>query len=256
MFEFSVVIKDEFALGAKKFYEELKNTVNSFGALVTSFSERNEIHIIIACEDIEKPRITYFIQDAISNFIVEEYKQKFIKENLKISLKNQLNLNALIKAMVAFDKETDKYIASRSLILKDNLVMESFYNFKLKKLRAKWMELIKLTNENSGYLLCNDTFIDLLKFLIENIEITKELVNVVYDGKNYKICDENFKEIEKSSKDLSDSDGAEALLVTSLIELAPKKINVYCELEEDSDVLTLISQIFDRRVNILPNCLI
>ena len=25
MFEFSVVIKDEFALGAKKFYEELKN---------------------------------------------------------------------------------------------------------------------------------------------------------------------------------------------------------------------------------------
>ena len=192
MFEFSIIINDEFSLAAKNLYEEIKSTVCNFGAVVTSFSERNEIHIVIACQDVEKNRISFFITDAISNFIAEEYKLKFIKNNLKISLHNQLNLNALIKAMVAFDKETDKYIVSRSLIVKDNLVIESFYNFKLKKLRSKWMELIKLTNENSGYLLCNDTFIDLLKFLIDNIEITGKIDRLdelnTKDRKIYKNC--------------------------------------------------------------------
>ena len=68
---------------------------------------------------------------------------------------------------MAFDRETDRYIVSHNLMLKKSLHLESFYEFKLQKLRLKWSELIKLANENAGYLLCNDTFIDLLKFLID-----------------------------------------------------------------------------------------
>ena len=75
------------------------------------------------------------------------------------------------------------------------------------------------------------------------------MVNVIYDGCNYKICDENFQEIKSDGNESQD-----AFLITSLIKLSPKRINLYCDDYQDSDVITLISQIFDRRVSILPLC--
>ena len=250
MFEFSITLNEQNARAAKKLYRNLKDSTKIVGGVVTSYYENKNIYIVVACEDIEKSRISFFVCDEIAELISTDFKLKFIDEKLHISLSNKTNLNALKKALVAFDRETDKYIITHNLKLNKNIVLESFYEFKLKQLRLKWFELIKLANENAGYLLCNDTFIDLLKFLIDNIEISRNLVNVVKDDVGYKICDENFVEIETEEKGEVKDD---AFLVTSLITLSPKKINVYCDMSENSSALTLISQIFENRVVILPN---
>lgn len=249
MFEFSIIVSDANTDSAKKLHKEIKSSASVFGAIVTSYYENNLIHIVVACEEIEKPRISFFICDAIAEIITTNFKLQFIDKNLKLPIQNQINLKALKKALVAFDRETDKYIVTHNLKLSSNFYIESFYEFKLKQLRLKWFELIKLANENAGYLLCNDTFIDLLKFLIDNIEISNDLINVVKVNDGYKICDENFKEINIDEAQKEN----EAFLITSLISLSPKRINVYCDAGENSSVLSLVSQVFENRVFILPS---
>lgn len=249
MFEFSIALNDSNVSFAKKLYKDIKDSSSIIGGIVTSYSESDKIYILIACEEIEKTRISFFICDAIANLITTKFKLDFINQNLHLPINNKVNLDALKKALVAFDRETDKYIVTHNLKLEKNFFVESFYSFKMKQLRAKWFELIKLANENASYLLCNDTFIDLLKFLIDNIEISHELVNIVKDESGYKICDENFNEIEIEDKDINEN---EAFLITSLITLSPKKIKVYCDLNENSAALSLISQLYENRVEILP----
>lgn len=161
--------------------------------------------------------------------------------------------------MIAFDRETDKYLIAHNLKIEKDIYLDSFYNFRLKSLKNKWSELIKLANENASYLLCNDTFIDLLKFLIENIEISNALVNVVKKQESFFICDEKFNQINTKDEGLcllknygKPQNEAEIDLITSLIALSPKRINVYCDKNENNSTLSLISQLFGHRVSILP----
>ena len=252
MFEFSIVLSEKNSVSAKKLFRDIKETASAFGAIVTSFSEGDKINILVASEDIEKARVSFFICDAIAEVITTHFKKQFIDAHLHLPIRNKLNLDALKKALVAFDRETDRYIVSHNLRLDKSIYIESFYEFKLKQLQLKWKELIILANENAGYLLCNDTFIDLLKFLIDNIEISSDIVNVVKEEQRFKICDENFNEIEvEERKECEDN---EAFLITSLITLSPKRIVVYCDSSENSSALTLISQVFQDRVCILPKC--
>ena len=255
MFEFQITVSENNAKVAKRIFQDLKKVTEEFEAILTSYSESDKIYIVIACSQLEKPRLSFLISDVIADAISTFYKLEFIESNLKIPIKNEVNLKAFKKALVAFDRETDKYIISRALKIEKSVFLESFYQFRLKQLRAKWMEIIKLANDNASYLLCNDTFVDLLKFLIENIEISRGTINVIKKEEKFLLCDEQFNEIDESQCPLSqleDEKCDEINIIAALIALSPKKINVYCNQFENNPVLTLISQIFENRISILP----
>lgn len=258
MFEFSIVLNDDKVEEARHICRELKKNTHEFNAVITSYSESDKIYIIVACEEIEKSRMSFFIRDAIADVISIFYKLEYIERNLKLKLKEEVYLDAFEKALIAFDRDTDKYLITHNLNIENVIFVDSFYNFNLRQLRGKWQELIKLANENASYLLCNDTFIDLLKFLIENIEVSSGLVNVVKGENSFLICDEKFNMIDTEEQGLcslkkSETKDAEVDLITSLIALSPRKINVYCNQYENNSTLTLISQIFGSRVSILPD---
>ncbi len=255
MFEFSIIINDNKVEEAKNICRELKKNTKEFNSVITSYSEKEKIYIIVGCEEIDKGRMNFFICDAIADTISIFYKLEYIEKNLKLPLRDSVYLDAFEKALIAFDRTTDKYLISHNLKIEKNIFLDSFYQFKLKSLRNKWQEIIKLANENASYLLCDDTFIDLLKFLIENIEISRGLVNVLKSEESFCLCDEKFNEIdaEKEGICLLRNEKSDADLITSLIALSPKKINVYCDSCENNSTLSLISQIFGARVSILPN---
>lgn len=257
MFEFSIVLNDSKVEEARHICRELKKNTQEFGAIITSYSENQKIYIIVACEKIEKSRMEFFISDAIADTISIFYKLEYIEKNLRLHIKEKVYLDAFEKALIAFDRETDKYLITHNLKIDKNIFIDSFYDFKLRQLKAKWQELIKLANENSSYLLCNDTFIELLKFLIENIEISTGLINVVKNEDEFLLCDEKFNAISTENEGLcslnkTEDKDSEIDLITSLIALSPRKINVYCDKYENNPTLTLISQIFGSRVSILP----
>lgn len=259
MFEFSIIINQDRAEEIKHICRELKKNTQNFGVEIKTQSKDKKTVITLSCEKHEKPRLHFFICDAIADTISIFYKLEFVEKNLKLHINQSIYLSAFEKALVAFDRETDKYLITHNLKIEDNIFLDSFYAFKLKSLRNKWRELIKLANENASYLLCNDTFIDLLKFLIENIEVASGSVNVIKTQEVFLICDEKFNQINTREEGLcllknhgSHQNEAEVDLITSLIALSPKKINVYCDQNENNTTLTLISQLFGNRVCILP----
>lgn len=256
MFEFQIGLNEDRKDIAKSIMMDLKKSTTDFNIVITNYSQGNKTFIVLACDELEKPRMSFYISQVIADIISTFYKLEFIEKNLRLPIQKDINYKAFKKALIAFDRETDKYIIARNLKIEKTIFIDSFYEFRLKQLRTKWMELIKLANDNAGYLLCNDIFIDLLKFLIENIEISRGLVNVVKEKGGYKLCDEQFEKIDDdeilyglSEQEMQDED---VCLVLSLIALSPKKINVYCNPFENSPTLTLLSQIFDNRVSILP----
>lgn len=251
MFEFQLSTTSEKI--ANQIFSDLKTGISESGIVLTQYCSNNKHFVVVGCSEIEKPRVCFFISDAISDAVSTFFKLDFIEENLQIPIKNEMNFQAFKKALVAFDRETDKYIISRALKIEEEIDLESFYNFRLKQLRTKWNEIIKLANDNAAYLLCSDTFLDLLKFLVDNIEISRGTINVVKKDNEFKLCDESFNEISSSQVPLSnlEQENGEVGLVTNLIALSPKKINVYCSPFENNCALTLISQIFESRVSIV-----
>lgn len=251
MWEISISFKEEKIKAAESFLKEIKKTFKSSGSVVTSYIENGYITAVLACDDLEKGRAVFFVSDAIAETVCANYKYDFINEKLKLPIKDKVNLGAFKKALVSFDKETDKYLVGRSLELKKHLNVDSFFEFKLRGLKNKWYELVGLANDNAAYLLASDTFIDLLKFLVDNLEICYDEVNIVQESNKFVILDHSYREVEENFSDFRESD-EDIYLITSLIALCPKTINVYCDSYTNSSALTLISQIFDSRLHILP----
>ncbi len=245
MWELSISVSSKNIEIARFIYQTLKSQTADFGAVVTCYEEFENFYILIGCPESERARTSVIIERCVIKVICNFYKDRFLTENLRLPLHEKMSLMAFKKALINFDKETDFYIISKNLELEKNLHLDSFYFFKLKALREKWAELIALANENSDYLVSNEAFFDLLKFLIDNLEICEEEINVFEDENGYFITPHSTQEdcpYESLSKEG---------LVTSLIELCPKKINLFCR--SDDNTAGFLSRIFEERINVCYN---
>lgn len=245
MWELSISVNHKDLDVAKFVYQTLKSQSECFEAIVTCFEEFEDIVIMFACPVEQREKAQTQIERCIIKIISNFYKEKYLSENLRLPLHENISMMAFKKALINFDKETDFYLISKNLNLDKNLHIDTFYYFKLKTLRDKWAELVSLANENSDYLVTNDAFFDLLRFLIDNLEIGEDEISVFEDENGYfiKAQNEEYKSLSQEG------------LVTSLIELCPKKINLFCNTENQAT--NFLSKIFEERVNVCcqKNCL-
>lgn len=244
----------EFCLSTNKvhiasfIYQTLKSQTGEIEVVLTCYEQFGVYNIMLACAEEERVRLSVLIERCVIKVICNFYKENYLDEHLHLPTHEKISLTAFKKALINFDKETDFYIISKNLTLKNNLNLDSFYYFKLIALRDKWKELIMLANDNSDYLIGDDAFFDLLKFLIDNLEITEDEISVFQKDNGYFIKTrennehENVVDFEELSKES---------LVSTLIELSPKKINFYCD--SDDTTVNFLSKIFEERVNINYN---
>ena len=136
-------------------------------------------------------------------------------------------------------KQSQKRTVKKCLKLEKDFFLESFYQFKLSTLKSKWTELVTLANENREYLTSSESFLDLLKFLVDNLEICEEEISI------YKDNEENYQ-ILISDKLYQNKVFSEDSLVSSIIDLSPQKINLYCD--EDSRAINLLHCLFEDRI--------
>lgn len=238
MWELSIQLKKESTKPADYIFNSLKNEGTNFGAIITKLEQEGFIDILVACEEYDKARLKIFVSNAIIEAITTYFKQDFLESTLKLPIKEGLYFKALKKALLNFDKETDSFLISKQLDLNTNINLDAFYYFKLKNLRDKWAELASIANENGYFLISNENFVDLLKFLVDNLEITHDTINVYLEGESYKIFDGRNKSLVTEDEDI----------VSSIIGLSPRQINFYCEKIED-EKLSLLTQIYDKRLH-------
>ncbi|MBE7075629.1 MAG: hypothetical protein E7375_00985 [Clostridiales bacterium] len=243
MWELSISVNSKNMHIAKFIYQSLKAQTEDLGAVVTCYEQYDNVNIVFGCPIIEKSRANVVLERLIIKVITNFYKEEFLCDNLHLPIYENMSLTAFKKALINFDKETDFYLISKNLDLEKNLHLDSFYAFRLKALREKWFELVSLANENSEYLVSNDSFFDLLKFLIDNLEICEEEIDVFQD--------ENGYFFNPQSSDVENSGLSKEALVSSLIDLCPKKINLFCK--SDDNTAGFLSKIFEERINVCYN---
>ncbi len=243
MWELSISVSSKNLEIARFIYQTLKTKTENCASVITCYEEFDNFFILFGCPIEEQVTARMEIEKCIVKAICNFYKERYLTENLHLPAHENMSLTAFKKALINFDKETDFYIISKNLKLEKNLYLDEFYLFKLKSLREKWAELVALANENSDYLVSNEAFFDLLKFLIDNLEVCEEEINVFEKNNGYFI--------KAKDKDLFCENLSQEGLVSSLIELCPKKINLFCR--SDDNTAGFLSRIFDERINVCYN---
>lgn len=112
--------------------------------------------------------------ESLADVIVTDCKSFYINEKIRLPIQDPILRHAFICALITFDHDTDKVIAKTILedfLTKNRTVrLDGVYDFMLDVLKSRWDEVCNLANENIHYLICQKTFMELLQFLISNID--------------------------------------------------------------------------------------
>ncbi len=240
MWEFSLNLKSENFDLARFFYNSLSAYISESDGVITSHEDNGNISVLFAVKDEQKEKAQMLIANAIVEVICTKFKADYLNKFLMLPEHDKIGMSAFKKALLNFDKETDRFIVKKNLNLRNSLYLESFYYFRLSALRDKWAELVSLSNENREYLISAESFIDLLKFLVDNLDICEDEINVVKEDGGYRIFSEECV--------LADGLISEESMVSSVIDLSPQKINLY--FNETSKAISLLERIFEERITV------
>ena len=138
MWEFSLNFKSENAELSTYVYKILSGYIKSLNGVITSNEENGNISILIAVKEDDKEKLKLILTNSIIEIICTKFKADFLNKALVLPELDKASIYAFKKALLNFDKETDKFIIRKNLILEDTLYLESFYYFKLRSLHDKW----------------------------------------------------------------------------------------------------------------------
>lgn len=245
MWEFSLNLRSENFNLAKRLYQSIKEFSTQIGGVVTSHEDNGFICILIGVKKELRQQFENFLSKLITQIVCTFYKTEFLSQNLILPRHDKIGIIAFKKALLNFDRETDYYIIQKNLKFEKYLYLESFYEFRLTGLKAKWTELVSLANENRDYLMSTDSFLDLLKFLIDNLDICGGEVDIIEEKDGYKLY---FGEDDVYNDDYKNKILNEEGLISSIIDLSPQKINLYRH--KDNSATSLLEKIFVERINV------
>lgn len=249
MLEYSIFFtRNKFEL-AKSLSLKIKEKVKELSGVETLIVGNFDINILIAVPDCNGEVFKEYITDILVKIYTTNYKLDYLLKNFNFEVTSDLNMKAFIKTLLVFDIETDKKIVKQKLYNVNTIVLDSFFNFRLVILKKRWEDLINLANDNVMYLMSKDTFVELIKFLVSNIEFRSDYVFVKQNGDQFNLYDENGLNIndEFDESDVSN----EVFLITSLIGLNPKRIRIDTTYSLKDNALSLLYELFNNRVEIL-----
>jgi len=226
--------------------ERIADTIASIDGVQSVITLGNTSSLAIGCEQKYKKQIEGALRVVLCDTICEKMKFDFLKKHINLIINEEKLFDAFVKVYTYFDSELERKIVLRSLFFSKKLVLESFFHFRLQSLQKKWEEMCNLTNCNSTLFLQSETFIELLKFLISNLESRSDCLVLdladgcrLYEEKNNKIFALQNFEIDDDIN-----------IVTSMIELCPNKIKIISG-GQNSEIISLLGELFYGRVEII-----
>jgi len=167
------------------------------------------------------------IIDTLSDIIVTDCKTYYINEHIGLPIQSGVLRSAFTSALSAFDRDTDKIIAKTLIKLTQQFNLDSFFEFRLDTLKTRWDEVCLLANENIAYLVCQKTFMELLRFLISNIDGLSDEAHIVKRGDKLEVLGVDLSPIENIY--INESLPSEIQVVNKLVAIAPKRIFLHIE---------------------------
>lgn len=149
----------------------------------------------INCPEQYKDIIKMEVGDKIAEVIAIRYKNDFFKKTISIEGLSKVEREILVAGLIAADLEEDKKYAFDRVKNQENIAIDGVYNFRLKQLKKKWVEITQYIP--SCFL--NSQLKDFIGFLLEN----KKKRVYVESGRVY---DSHYRRLKRSL--LLDGEGA------------------------------------------------
>ena len=241
MWEFCIIIDENDKEIYTYVYSKLLELCGVYDAILVDLKGDNKIKILISCNNIYKQRFKNFIKKVISEVICTIIKKEFLLYNINFFNISKVTKDEIVQALICFDLATDEYIAEKRIDVEgSSLDIRALYYFKQIQLRDKWEELVIISNENSNIFSSEEYVNDFLKFIVENMEYSYELINVVKDNGQISLYDSNFNKLEFTC--------TEENLIKTLIVCNPKRIAIMNTNDVDKKTLLKLDKIFTRKV--------
>ncbi len=223
-------------------YEGLKGKIKKANGIVFCGINGDRVFVSIACEDCFAVEIQSTISDLLAEIYALGFKHFYLKKNLCIYKENLL-FNTLLNTMTIFDSENDKKLIKKHLFNQDIGAIDGFFNFRMKKVKEKWDEIIDLTNENAIVLHDKETSCEFLSFLIDAMQTNDKTMVVFKENDIFKIKDEKGYCFDLKVPFWKKQVDEEVVLF-NLVSLAPQKVDIVDEKAFSKDFVYIIKRFF------------
>lgn len=228
----------------QELYDKLKDEIKNDKGISVKQNLYGRSYFAIAVPEKKKEFYKSKILDFIVFMIIDDYKFNFFKDNLQLLEQNIIS-QSFLKAISIFDSEVDSDVIKRKIEMKNEILVDSFYYFKLQSLKNRWIKTASIINQNQ-VLYSSDSMIEVLKYLTLSSDNYLITANVTVGKKQIKV-----KQYSGTKSFKRDFEGCSNFL-TEIVRLNPVKINIKkMEVEGDDQVVKLLNDIFTDKIYFL-----
>ena len=242
MYELTLCLAAERQKCVHEFCKTIDDEIKKRNGILIKQNAGGKCYLAMAIDEKNKDYLKSLVLDFVLKVVVEEFKFNFFKDNIIVKNNGKVT-EAFLMAVSIFDAEIDKEIISSLLEFKDEIVIESFYYFKLQVLKDRWQRTANIINQN-GIMSNERSMIDVLKYLCAVSDNNSVLVNLMVN--NGKIEMRNFSRAKKFKPDKEGISN----LYAEMIKLNPMKINIkFDEFESEFEEITAtLKSVFEDKI--------
>ncbi|MCM1367384.1 MAG: hypothetical protein NC184_01025 [Roseburia sp.] len=241
MFQLTVSVDSSKADWLYSVEDIIKNKLNNCFAVSALSMSGRRLYCGFGCEPQYRAQMLADIKECLVEMYAVVTKFDYIKKNLSLSLPH-IRYEILLRTLVAFDRENEHKLLQNALHVEDGMALDGVFNFKLGELKERWLEICNLTKSNGAYLYDDQTYNELLKFLISAVNPKISKLTVCENDGKYRLTGA----LKNSTLDLSACDALE--LMYYLIDLAPLELIIDGSIS-NSELSQRLIGIFDAKTS-------
>ena len=226
-------------------FKKLSQEIKQDSGIIIKQNSNGRAYLALAVDDSKKDYYKAKILDHILFMIIDDYKYNYYKDSLN-SNEDSVVYKAFLKAISIFDAETDKDIIKSQLQFSGEILIDSFFYFKLQLLRARWERTVSIITQNN-IIQSTSSMIDILKYLTAVSDSGIVLANVCFCDKQIILKTyEGTKKYNRKFIGLSN-------FLEEIVRLNPSKINVKTNKNKENilDTNEILINIFGDKIYLL-----
>jgi len=227
-------------------HTNIKPKLDFCKTIITMYSDNNFSYLLFAFDEDFCSTVEAIIRESVIDYVECCYKVQYLKEKIKKPTADNLTFETYIKVLSVFDKSTDKNAMEKIILFHQTFFVDSFLEFRLLPLKKHWDNLAELSSDNLTTF-STETFVDVIKFLINTMENNTYKIKVICgDGffKIYNMTNKNSK-VKKIAECIDDLE-----LISSILNSCPSYIDVYLNAGDNNHAINFLSNIFSNRLKI------
>lgn len=237
-------------------YEEYKNRY------IYIFSQKKKR------DDLEfLNNLVNFIQSTIDKFYIKNLIVTRIKQTSKQI--DNYNLEEFTREIYSLMSDEDLFVYEKEKInreifdyLTDNniFIIDGYLRFRPNSFNDLIDKALHFTEDYIQLDMDYDEFINMLKSFVDEQNTEVELVNVIFQGNEFKLLDSHSQDIssdyiiamleELFYEEINQSD----VLLSALIGLAPENIIVHSVNSEHKEIMKILKEVFEDKIHLCKGC--